>query len=250
MPGIGPRRRRTLLTTFGSLAGVRRATREELAGDRRRKSRRCRPCVFRESALTCYSVDAQLLLRLQVCLSQKPRVKPKATVFCEALLDINFAQVFIAFTVLLFSLTVHEMAHAWTADRLGDPTARLLGRVSLNPIVHADPIGTVLFPLLALIGGVPLIGWAKPVPVVISRLRHQRRDYVLVAAAGPASNLVLAVVASLHPRGCCRSRRSTLGEPNVSAAARGAFCAWPSASTCCWPCSTCCRFRRSTAATC
>ena len=102
----------------------------------------------------------------------------------------------IAFAVLLFSLTFHEFAHAWTADRLGDPTARLLGRVSFNPIVHADPIGTVLFPLLALIGNLPIIGWAKPVPVVISRLRRQRSDYVLVAAAGPASNLILAVVAS------------------------------------------------------
>jgi Zn-dependent protease len=113
-------------------------------------------------------------------------------------LDINFfTQVFIAFAVLLFSLTFHELAHAWTADRLGDPTARLLGRVSFNPIVHADPIGTVLFPLLALIGNLPIIGWAKPVPVVISRLRRQRRDYVLVAAAGPVSNLILAVVASL-----------------------------------------------------
>jgi Zn-dependent protease len=111
--------------------------------------------------------------------------------------DINFAQVFIAFVVLLFSLTVHEMAHAWTADRLGDPTARLLGRVSLNPIVHADPIGTVLFPLLALISGAPLIGWAKPVPVNVRNLKRAQRDYVLVAAAGPASNLALAIMASL-----------------------------------------------------
>lgn len=113
------------------------------------------------------------------------------------MLDTNLAQVFIAFIVLLFSLTVHETAHAWTADRLGDPTARLLGRVSLNPVVHADPIGTVLFPLLAMLGGVPLIGWAKPVPVNIARLRNDRRDYVLVAAAGPTSNLLLAVLASL-----------------------------------------------------
>jgi len=112
-------------------------------------------------------------------------------------LDINFAQVFIAFTVLLFSLTVHEMAHAWTADRFGDPTARLLGRVSLNPLVHADPIGTILFPLIAMISGAPLIGWAKPVPVNIRRLQSPRRDYVLVAAAGPASNLVLAMASAL-----------------------------------------------------
>ena len=112
------------------------------------------------------------------------------------MLDINFAQLFIAFSVLLFSLTVHEMAHAWTADRLGDPTARRLGRVSLNPLVHADPVGTVLFPLLAMIGNLPLIGWAKPVPVDVARLRRDRRDFVLVAAAGPASNLVMAFVAA------------------------------------------------------
>ena len=129
--------------------------------------------------------------------------------------DINFAQVFISFIVLLFSLTIHEMAHAWTADRLGDPTARLLGRVSLNPIVHADPIGTVLFPLLASIGGAPLIGWAKPVPVNVRRLRRQRRDYVLVAAAGPASNLVLAVGAASVLR-LLPVSPMTLGEPNVS----------------------------------
>lgn len=132
------------------------------------------------------------------------------------MLDINFAQVFIAFAVLLFSLTFHEMAHAWTADRLGDPTARLLGRVSFNPIVHADPIGTVLFPLLAIVGNVPIIGWAKPVPVVISRLRRQRRDYVLVAAAGPASNLALAVAASVVLAAFPVSP-VVIGEPNVSA---------------------------------
>jgi Zn-dependent protease len=111
------------------------------------------------------------------------------------LLDINAAQIFLLFIVLLFSLTVHESAHAWTADRLGDPTARLLGRVSLNPLVHADLIGTVLFPLVSLTSGWPLIGWAKPVPVNVRQLRRQRRDYVLVAAAGPASNLAIAIVA-------------------------------------------------------
>ena len=114
------------------------------------------------------------------------------------LLDINFAQVFIAFVVLLFSLTVHESAHAWTADRLGDPTARLLGRVSLNPAVHVDPIGTIVFPLLAMISGVPLIGWAKPVPVGIQHLRgHWRQKFMLIAAAGPISNLILATIAAV-----------------------------------------------------
>src|SRR5207237_9815523 len=127
-----------------------RATRHArgAGGHRRRQSRGCCPCVFREPAVTC-----------------------------DLLLDINFAQIFIAFIVLLFSLTVHEMAHAWTADRLGDPTARLLGRVSLNPVVHADLVGTIVFPLAAMLTGVPLIGWATPVPVNVRRLRHQRRDY-------------------------------------------------------------------------
>lgn len=130
--------------------------------------------------------------------------------------DIDFARVFIGFIVLLFSLTVHETAHAWMADRLGDPTARLLGRVSLNPMVHADPIGTILFPLLAMIGNVPLIGWAKPVPVNIARLRRQRSDYVFVAAAGPLSNLGLAVAASIG-LSLMTVAPMTLGEPNVSA---------------------------------
>jgi Zn-dependent protease len=140
------------------------------------------------------------------------------------LLDINFAQIFISFIVLLFSLTVHETAHAWTADRLGDPTARLLGRVSFNPMVHADPIGTILFPLLASISGLPLIGWAKPVPVTVSRLRRRRRDYVLVAAAGPISNLLLAALAALVLHGTPVSPatldRMTISAPVASFAGR------------------------------
>jgi Zn-dependent protease len=103
-------------------------------------------------------------------------------------------QLFVSLLVLIVSLTVHEAAHAWTADQLGDPTARLLGRLSLNPAVHVDPVGTILFPLIALITGVPLIGWAKPVPVDMRHLRHPRRDFAIVAAAGPISNLLLAVL--------------------------------------------------------
>jgi Zn-dependent protease len=130
-------------------------------------------------------------------------------------LDINVAQIFIAMVVLLFSLTVHEMAHAWSADRLGDPTARLLGRVSLNPLVHADLIGTIVFPLIAMVSGAPLLGWAKPVPVNTRYLRHPRRDYMMVAAAGPASNLVLALFAALLLVVLPISPQ-TLGEPTVS----------------------------------
>ena len=99
-------------------------------------------------------------------------------------------------TVLIASLSFHEAAHAWAADRLGDPTARLLGRLSLNPAVHVDPIGTILFPLIAISTGVPLIGWAKPVPVNPRHLRSPKRDFALIAAAGPVSNLILAVVAA------------------------------------------------------
>lgn len=115
----------------------------------------------------------------------------------RALADVDLGRVLISFVVLLLSLTVHEAAHAWSADRLGDPTARLLGRLSLNPAVHADLIGTVLFPLIAMTTGLPIIGWAKPVPVNMHNLRSPRRDFALVAAAGPASNLLLAIVAGL-----------------------------------------------------
>lgn len=96
------------------------------------------------------------------------------------------------FVILVCSLSFHEAAHAWMADRLGDPTARNRGRLTLNPIAHVDWIGTVLFPLVAMSTGAPLIGWAKPVPVDFRYLRSPKRDFALVAAAGPASNLVLA----------------------------------------------------------
>lgn len=111
---------------------------------------------------------------------------------------INFTGLFIAFAALIVSLSVHEAAHAWSADRLGDPTARLLGRVSLNPAVHVDPIGTILFPLIAMVSGVPVLGWAKPVPVNTFNLRRNWKEkYMLIAAAGPASNLVLATIAAI-----------------------------------------------------
>ena len=95
---------------------------------------------------------------------------------------------------LYLSLSVHEAAHAWMASRCGDDTARLMGRMTLNPIAHIDPIGTVVMPLLMVVtSGIPLIGWAKPVPVNPVRFRNMRRGEILVSLAGPASNLVLVV---------------------------------------------------------
>jgi len=110
----------------------------------------------------------------------------------EIFRSIDIGSILIQFAVLLFSLSLHEAAHAWTADRLGDYTARYLGRVSLNPRAHVDPIGTILFPLLQFVTNLPLIGWAKPVPVNAAHLRNPRRDQMLISIAGPGSNLLAA----------------------------------------------------------
>lgn len=94
---------------------------------------------------------------------------------------------------VLFAITVHEVAHGWVAMKLGDNTAKMMGRLTLNPIKHIDPIGTLLVPsVLMLIGGF-VFGWAKPVPVNWENLRNPRRDMALVALAGPASNLIMAM---------------------------------------------------------
>ena len=94
---------------------------------------------------------------------------------------------------VLFAITLHEAAHGWVAWRLGDPTAKMLGRVSFNPLKHVDMFGTVLLPAsLVFLGSPFLFGWAKPVPVDMRQLRCPRRDMALVAAAGPATNLFLA----------------------------------------------------------
>ncbi len=98
---------------------------------------------------------------------------------------------------VLFAVTVHEVAHGWMAKRLGDPTAQMLGRLTLNPLKHIDPVGTVLVPVvLMLLGGV-IFGWAKPVPVTWENLRHPKRDMALVAVAGPAANFLMAIAWAL-----------------------------------------------------
>ncbi len=98
---------------------------------------------------------------------------------------------------VLFAITLHEASHGYVAWRLGDDTAYRLGRVSFNPLKHVDPFGTVILPALLFMTGGFLFGWAKPVPVNFGRLNQPRRDMVLVAAAGPASNLVLAAISAL-----------------------------------------------------
>ena len=100
---------------------------------------------------------------------------------------------------LIFAITVHEAAHGWAANQLGDPTAFREGRISLNPFRHIDPIGTLVVPLglFAITLGQLTFGWAKPVPVDFSNLKHQRRDMMLVAIAGPISNFVMAALWSL-----------------------------------------------------
>lgn len=107
--------------------------------------------------------------------------------------SIDPALLVVNLVVLLLSLSIHEAAHAWTANRFGDPTGRSLGRVTLNPIPHIDLFGTIVFPLLCLLGGFGVVfGWAKPVPVNTSNLKRPKTDHALVAFAGPASNLLAA----------------------------------------------------------
>jgi Zn-dependent protease len=98
---------------------------------------------------------------------------------------------------LIFAVTLHEAAHGYVALRLGDDTALRAGRISLNPLNHIDPLGTILLPLLLLMTGGFLFGYAKPVPVNFNRLHHLRRDMVLVALAGPGMNVLLAILSSL-----------------------------------------------------
>ena len=118
---------------------------------------------------------------------------------------------------LIFAIVFHEVAHGLMARSLGDPTAEQLGRLSLNPIKHVDPVGTVFLPGLLALFHLPVFGWAKPVPVVASRLRHPRRDMMLVGAAGPGSNLIMAGIAAvvlgltLRPAGALQDPHTIVG---------------------------------------
>lgn len=97
----------------------------------------------------------------------------------------------------LFALSVHEWAHGWVANKLGDKTAEMMGRLTLNPLSHADMIGTFILPVLAIATGGPFFGWAKPVPVNDRNLKNPRKGMAIVAAAGPASNVILALISAI-----------------------------------------------------
>jgi Zn-dependent protease len=97
---------------------------------------------------------------------------------------------------LVFAIVLHEISHGWVASAFGDPTARNLGRLTVNPIKHVDPIGTIALPLVLAVSGAPVFGWAKPVPVRADRLRNPRYHMMLVALAGPGMNLLLGLVAA------------------------------------------------------
>lgn len=127
---------------------------------------------------------------------------------------------------VVFAITLHEVAHGLVAYRLGDPTAKMVGRLTLNPLKHVDPIGTIAVPLIMLLlpGGF-LFGWAKPVPIGVNNLRNRRRDMALVSAAGPFANLLMAIFWALVVRlgyGLL-SAAPQIAEPVVLAGAAGVF---------------------------
>ena len=108
-----------------------------------------------------------------------------------------FFYIALQFIVLIFAITVHEFAHGWVAYKLGDPTAKYMGRLTLNPLAHIDPFGTIILPLLLVLLRMPPIGWAKPVPVDFMSLNNPKRDMFWVGIAGPSANFALAFILSV-----------------------------------------------------
>src|SRR5438132_14248543 len=106
--------------------------------------------------------------------------------------------VYILFQIIgfVFAISVHESAHAWMANLRGDPTARMLGRITLNPMKHIDPVGTILLPLIAVLAHIPMLGWAKPTPVNPENFRNPVLDDILTSVAGPLSNFAVASTAT------------------------------------------------------
>lgn len=110
----------------------------------------------------------------------------------------QISELAISLPVLLFSVVVHECAHGWTAGKFGDPTARIMGRLTLNPLSHVDPFGTVILPILLAIAHSPImIGWAKPVPVNFQNLRNPKKDILWVGISGPVVNILMAIISGL-----------------------------------------------------
>jgi Zn-dependent protease len=107
----------------------------------------------------------------------------------------DILSIVISLFAVLFAITIHEASHGWAAWRMGDPTAYAMGRVTLNPVAHIDPFGTIILPVLLVVVGAPAFGWAKPVPVNPYNLRNPRRDNLWISLAGPASNLTAATAA-------------------------------------------------------
>jgi Zn-dependent protease len=112
-------------------------------------------------------------------------------------MNLQLVDILFQLIVFLFAISVHESAHAWMANRRGDPTARMLGRISLNPIKHIDPVGTVLLPAIALFTHLPILGWAKPTPVDPRNFRNPVLDDILTSVVGPISNFVVATAATM-----------------------------------------------------
>ena len=129
--------------------------------------------------------------------------------------DVDWGRVALLLAVLVPSVMLHEIAHGWVADRLGDPTARHAGRLTLNPIAHVDGFGTILMPLLTAMSGIGAFGWAKPVPVTPRLLRDPRSHSLYVGLAGPAVNIGLAVLAAVAYRALEQEWLLWLGFINV-----------------------------------
>ena len=111
-------------------------------------------------------------------------------------MKLEYVEIVFQIIAFLFAISVHESAHAWMANLRGDPTARMLGRITLNPIKHIDPIGTVLLPLIAAISNIPMIGWAKPTPVNTRNFQNPVLDDILTSVVGPISNFAVAAAAT------------------------------------------------------
>jgi len=139
------------------------------------------------------------------------------------------AEFILNMVAFLFSASVHESAHAWVSSRYGDDLARSQGRISLNPLVHIDPIGTLLFPAIAFFTGAPLIGWAKPTPVNPLRWRNKRVANFWVSAAGAISNFIIAIIAGIARSNSGPPRRSR--SFRVSSAIREELTATPARSS-------------------